>query len=60
MGEDELQEAQEEKLEAETYSILFHDGIISAEEYAAAMDMKFTGDGIIKQRQSNVPNQGNA
>lgn len=54
MSEDELQEAQEEKLEVETLSIAYKDGIISAEDYAKAMGMKFSGDGIVKQNNAKV------
>lgn len=50
MKEDEVKEAEAEKLETEELSILWHDGIISAEEYASMRGIKMSGDGIIKQK----------
>jgi len=48
MGEDELQEANEEKIETERLDILHKAGIISAEQYAELAGVDFGGDGIIK------------
>jgi len=57
MGEDELQEAQEEKLEAERLAILYDKGIISPEAFAELAGVDFTGDGIPKSqpKQFNIP-----
>jgi len=49
MSEDELQEAQEEKLETERLDILHKAGVISAQQYAELAGVVFGGDGIIKQ-----------
>lgn len=45
MKEDELKEAQAEKLEVERLSLLKRDGIINAETYAKLAGVEFTGTG---------------
>src|SRR3990172_10598190 len=56
MGEDELQEAQEEKLEAERLAILYDKGIISPEAFAELAGVDFTGDGIPKSQPKQFNN----
>lgn len=52
--EDELQEAQEEKIETERLAILFDKGIISADDFAKMAGVKFTGDGIAKNTGAKI------
>jgi len=59
MGEDELQEAQEEKLETERLSIMLRDGVISHETYAELADVPMTGSKMIQQK-PNAMQQPNA
>jgi hypothetical protein len=48
MKEDELKEAQAEKVEVEMLSILYKDGVISKEQYALLAEVDPDGDGIVK------------
>lgn len=61
MKEDELKEAQEEKLEVERLSVMLHDGVISHEAYAEAMGIKMTGTKQIQPKtQPNANNSNNS
>lgn len=52
LKEDEVKEAEAEKLEAETQEILHNNGVINAQAFADNLGVPFSGDGIIKQRSS--------
>lgn len=54
MGEDELQEAEEEKLDVERLSIMLHDGVISHETYAELAGVQMTGDKVIQKKQPSA------
>lgn len=48
LKEDEGKAATAKKVEIEGLSVAYRDGIISAEDYAAAMNVEFSGDGELK------------
>ena len=56
MKEDELMEAQSEKAEAETCSIMLKDGVISKQQYAELMDITFTATGDDTSQEDKIKN----
>ncbi|CAB4165058.1 Bacteriophage/Gene transfer agent portal protein [uncultured Caudovirales phage] len=60
LREDELKEAQEDKLEVETLSIMYRDGIISKEQYAELAEVEADGTGIpVSNNFNQNQNSGN-
>ena len=56
MKEDELMEAQSEKAEAETCSIMLKDGVISKQQYAELMDITYTATGDDTSQEDKIKN----